>query len=122
MAEDAVNIAIEKNGLPEKSCITKELKLYGHDQPTIPAEIFDLTIEQLRALIKTSVEKEMCMTVEDFLSRRTRSLLLDAKAAIEQAPGVASIMAAEMNKDNSWIKEQIDTFKFIATNYLPALN
>jgi glycerol-3-phosphate dehydrogenase len=122
MAEDAVNIAIEKNGLPEKPCVTKKLKLYGHDQQIVPAEIFHLTKEQLSALIKTSVGNEMCMTVEDFLSRRTRSLLLDAKAAIEYAPAVAAIMAEEMNKDNSWIQEQIDTFKLIATNYLPALN
>lgn len=122
MAEDAVNIAIEKNGLPEKNCITKELKLYGHDQPAMPAEIFNLTANQLKAIIKTSIEQEMCMTPEDFLSRRTRQLLLDAKAAIEFAPVVSAIMAKEMNKDNYWIQQQIDNFNFIATNYLPTSN
>ncbi len=66
MAEDVVKIAIEKNGLPDKICITQELKLYGHDQPAVPAEIFQLTTEELKAVITTSVEKEMCMTVEDF--------------------------------------------------------
>jgi glycerol-3-phosphate dehydrogenase len=122
MAEDAVNIAIEKNGLPEKKCITKELKLYGHDQPVIPAEICSLATEQLKAIIKTSVEQEMCMTTEDFLSRRTRQLLLDAKAAIKFAPVVSAIMAKEMNKDNYWIQQQIDNFNLIATNYLPTSN
>jgi glycerol-3-phosphate dehydrogenase len=122
MAEDAVDIAIEKNRLPEKPCFTKELPLYGHDQPAMPAEIFTLTTEQLKALIKKSVEEEMCMTIEDFLSRRTRSLLLDAKAAIEHAPAVASLMAMQMHKDNYWIRQQIDAFKLIANNYLPTSN
>jgi glycerol-3-phosphate dehydrogenase len=122
MAEDVVNIAVEKNGLPEKNCITQELKLYGHNLQTVPAEIFHLTTEELKAVIKTSVEKEMCMTVEDFLSRRTRSLLLDAKAAIASAPLVAELMAAAMNKDENWIKEQINIFNLIAKNYLPTSN
>jgi glycerol-3-phosphate dehydrogenase len=88
----------------------------------MPAEIFSLTKEQLKAAIKKSVEQEMCMTTEDFLSRRTRSLLLDAKAAIETALAVTSLMAAEMNKDDAWIKEQTDSFKLIANNYLPTSN
>jgi glycerol-3-phosphate dehydrogenase len=122
MAEDTVNIAVEKNRLPDKPCVTKELKLFGNDQPVMPAEIFSLTTGQLKAAIRKSVQEEMCMTIEDFLSRRTRSLLLDAKAAIEHAPLVGSLMAAEMNKDENWIKEQIDDFKLTANNYLPILN
>jgi glycerol-3-phosphate dehydrogenase len=59
------------------------------------------------------------MTVEDALSRRTRALMLDAKAAIESAPGVASMMAKEMNKDEHWIEDQIHNFNVIAKNYLP---
>ena len=122
MAEDVTDIAIQKNGLERKPCITKELKLYGHDQPAMDPEIFHLTKEQLKAAIKLSVEKEMCMTVEDFLSRRTRSLLLDARAAIESAPAVAALMAEKMNKDENWVKEQINIFNAIAKNYLPTLN
>ena len=96
--------------------------MFGNDQPVMPAGIFSLTKEQLKDAIKRSVTGEMCMTIEDFLARRTRSLLLDAKAAIEQAPTVASLMAAEMNKDDRWIKEQIDSFKLTANNYLPITN
>ena len=59
----------------------------------------------------------MCMTVEDFLSRRTRQLLLDAKAAITIAPLIATLMAEEMNKDEFWIKEQINNFNLIAKSY-----
>lgn len=119
MAEDTINIAIEKNALPKTDCITKELKLYGHDQTPVPADIYSLTENELQHLITTSVKEEMCMTAEDFLSRRTRCLLLDARSAIAFAPAVAAIMAAEMNKDDNWIKEQINTFNSIAKNYLP---
>ncbi|HEY6503963.1 MAG TPA: glycerol-3-phosphate dehydrogenase/oxidase [Chitinophagaceae bacterium] len=122
MAEDVVDIAIEKNNLAKKPCVTKELKLCGHDKVNPAPGIFHLKTEQLKAVIKTSVEQEMCMTVEDLLSRRTRSLLLDAKAAIASAPLVARLMAEEMKKDELWIKEQINIFNAIAKNYLPNSN
>ena len=43
------------------------------------------------------------MTVDDALARRTRAILLDAKAAAESAPAVAALMAKLMNKDEKWI-------------------
>jgi len=122
MAEDVVNIAIEKNKMSGRPCITQELLLYGHDLPLMPPEIFNLTNEQLKNTITRAVNEEMCMTTEDFLSRRTRSLLLDARAAIDRATVVSSMMAAEMNKDDKWIKEQTDSFKLTANNYLPIPN
>ena len=64
----------------------------------------------------------MCMKVEDFLSRRTRALLLDAKATIESASLVAELMAKETNKNEDWIKNEIDSFNSIAKNYLPTSN
>jgi glycerol-3-phosphate dehydrogenase len=60
--------------------------------------------------------------VEDFLSRRTRHLLLDARSAIEAAPAIAGLMAKEMSKDENWIRNQVADFNFMAKNYLPALN
>ncbi len=122
MAEDAVTISIEKNHLPPAACRTKDLMLAGHDKPLLPAEISSLNNEELRSAIKKSVEEELCMTVEDFLSRRTRQLLLDAGLAMSKAPLVAQLMAAVVNKDERWVKEQIDTFNGIAKNYLPTLN
>ena len=59
------------------------------------------------------------MTVEDALSRRTRAILLNAKAAVESAPVVAKIMAKEMNKDAEWEKEQVISFNRIAKSYIP---
>ncbi|MFI5130097.1 MAG: glycerol-3-phosphate dehydrogenase/oxidase [Chitinophagales bacterium] len=119
MAEDVVNFAIEKNKWEKKTCMTAQLRLFGNDQPAMPPDIFNLKSHELKDAIKRSVSREMCMTTEDFLARRTRSLLLDAKAAIEHAPVVSSLMAAEMNKDDSWIKEQTENFKLTANNYLP---
>jgi len=119
MAEDVVNIAIEKAGLEKRNCITADMKLAGHDKPVIPAEIKSLTTGELTTIIQKSIAEEMCMTVEDFLSRRTRQLLLDAIVAMEKAPAVAAIMSKEMDKDQTWIIEQINNFNAIAKNYLP---
>jgi glycerol-3-phosphate dehydrogenase len=116
MAEDVIDIAIEKNNLSKKLCVTKELKLYGHDHLPYPAT--SIATED----IKKAIHDEMCMTAEDFLSRRTRHLLLNAKTALEAAPLVTKIMAAEMNKDENWIREQINDFTKIAKNYLPSPN
>ena len=119
MAEDVIDIAMKTFDLPDKPCITKELRLNGYDKPVTPAEIISLSEAVLKEIIKKSVQEEMCMTVEDFLSRRTRQLLLNAAEAIKVAPLVAKLMAGEMDKDENWIKKQIDTFNSIAKNYLP---
>jgi glycerol-3-phosphate dehydrogenase len=128
MAEDAVDYAIKTFDLPDKPCETKELKLCGHDQKIPAPEITSMSGEELKAAIKKSVSEEMCMTVEDFLSRRTRELLLDANKAIKAAPLVAKLMTEEMsegllteNKDEFWIKEQINIFNAVANNYNPKL-
>ncbi|MCC6290425.1 MAG: FAD-dependent oxidoreductase, partial [Chitinophagaceae bacterium] len=71
------------------------------------------------AEIVWAVRNEMCMTVEDALSRRTRAILLDAKAAVASAPVVAKLMATEMNKDEAWEKEQVTAFNKIAESYIP---
>ena len=122
MAKDVVDVAIEKNKLPQHPCTTKELKLNGYDQPAPHADISNVPDEELKAMIKKSVTEEMCMTVEDFLSRRTRQLLLNANQAIKVASVIAKLMAEEMDKDDNWIKEQIDTFNTIAKNYTPTIN
>jgi glycerol-3-phosphate dehydrogenase len=61
----------------------------------------------------------MARTVEDVLSRRTRSLLLDARAASEAAPRVASLMARELGRDAAWEEEQVRSFRDLARAYLP---
>ncbi|HMU45461.1 MAG TPA: glycerol-3-phosphate dehydrogenase/oxidase [Chitinophagaceae bacterium] len=122
MAEDVVNIAIKENHLKEAACITPDMKLHGHDQPAPLFEIASLERQQLKAVLKKAMEQEMCMTIEDLLSRRTRQLLLDAHAAIAAAPVVAELMAEINNKDESWIKDEISRFNETAKHYLPILN
>jgi glycerol-3-phosphate dehydrogenase len=143
MAEDVINVAIVKSGLTNNKCITTTLKIHGAIETNdfnAPLYYFGTDKEEIMSLIEKdktlgelihpnlpyikaeiiwAVQNEMCMTVEDALSRRTRALLLHAHAAIESAPAVALLMAKEMNKDEAWIKEQVDSFNEIAKNYLP---
>ncbi len=122
MAEDVISLATEQYNLPARTCSTTEMKLYGHDKPPFPPGINSLSNDELKMLVRLSVQEEMCMTVEDFLSRRTRQLLLDAKVAVDIAPKVARFMAAEMVLDEKWVTGQINIFNAIATNYLPSAN
>jgi len=73
----------------------------------------------LMAEIVWAVREELCMTVEDALSRRTRSLLLDARAAMECAEAVAALLAKELNRDLAWQQAQVEEFRRLAAGYLP---
>jgi glycerol-3-phosphate dehydrogenase len=59
----------------------------------------------------------MALDLDDALSRRTRSLLLDAKAAIEAAPRAASILASELGRDSQWEADQVRSFTELANGY-----
>ena len=61
----------------------------------------------------------MARTVEDVLARRTRALVLDARAALEAAPEVAALIAAELNEDAAWQERQVAAFRALAAGYLP---
>jgi glycerol-3-phosphate dehydrogenase len=64
------------------------------------------------------VREEMARTVDDILSRRTRALFLNARAAIEMAPAVAGLMAEELGKGQDWIDQQLHEFNQLAAKYL----
>jgi len=83
MAEETIDLAVQTFNLAAGDCITKTLLLNGHDQPAPVVNIDMLTETQLEELVSHAVQQEMCMTLEDFLSRRTRQLLLDARLAIK---------------------------------------
>jgi len=119
MAEETVDLAVQSFNLTAGNCITKTLLLKGHDQPPPVVQIDQLTETQLQELVQHAVMNEMCMTLEDFLSRRTRQLLLDARIAITKAPAIAKMMAVLMQKEENWIIEQINIFKSTASNYIP---
>jgi glycerol-3-phosphate dehydrogenase len=60
----------------------------------------------------------MARTVEDVLARRTRALLLNARASIEAAPLVARLMAAELGKDEAWEAAQVSAYTAVARGYV----
>ncbi len=141
MAEDAVNQAIKTANLREEKCVTENLRInevsedsesfgnlaiYGASAPEIrkiieqnPAlsEKLHKNLPYQKAEIVWAIRNEMPQTIEDVLARRTRALLLDAKAAAEIAPMIARIMADEAGKDEFWIEAQIKLFNEIAENY-----
>lgn len=73
-----------------------------------------------RAEVVWAARHEMARTVDDVLARRTRALLLDARAAIEAAEDAAALMAAELGRDAAWAAAQVASFRATAGGYLPA--
>jgi glycerol-3-phosphate dehydrogenase len=61
---------------------------------------------------------EMARTVEDVLARRTRALFLDARAAMEAAPAVADLLAAELERSDAWKACDLKSFLGVAKGYL----
>jgi glycerol-3-phosphate dehydrogenase len=142
MAEDCVDHAITIGKLDEVTCNTRNLHLHGYYEH---AEDFGrlwmygsdaLAIRELAAGNSRMLEpmhpdltyceaeviwaarREMARTVDDVLSRRTRALFLNAKAAIAVAPRVAAILARELNHDEAWIADQLKSFQTLADGYL----
>jgi glycerol-3-phosphate dehydrogenase len=69
-----------------------------------------------------AVREEMARTLEDVLSRRTRALLLDERAALRAAPRVAERMRVELGQTISWRDAQIEAFALLAhTGYTSAV-
>ena len=116
MAEDAIDNAVFIAKLERKECITKHLPIGKLQQD---GEKFIHAAQQLTdADIKRYIETEMALTVEDVLARRTRILFTDARSAIQKAPEVARQMAAQLNKEEAWVTEQVSNFKALAEQYI----
>ncbi len=144
MAEDAVNQAVMLADLTEHSCRTKELKIHGFNEDAAQYDelsVYGSDAVEIQKLIEAdkklgeklhpdlpytsaevvwAVKNEMARTVEDVLARRTRALFLNAGAAIQMAPKVAAILASELNKNENWQAQQIESFTNTAQNYLVA--
>jgi len=65
-----------------------------------------------------AVREEMARTVEDYLARRTRALILDARATLEAAPKIAAIMAKELARNDQWQRDQLASYRELVANYL----
>jgi glycerol-3-phosphate dehydrogenase len=137
-----VNHAITLGKLPDNSCITKTLRIHGYRESIADLGslwVYGADAEAIQAMMKDNpslaqplhpelpycgaevvwgIRKEMARTLDDILSRRTRALFLNARAAIEIAPAVAKLMASELDRDEGWIQDQIASFKHLAEGYL----
>lgn len=142
MAEDTIDKAALVAGLEERDCVTKKLKIhgwiektdkneplyyYGSDAMEIKNLIFQFPelgqkmhkdLHYLKAEVVWAVRNEMARTVEDVLARRTRALLLNARASIEIAPEVARLMAKELNKNEVWERQEIENYTSLAKEYI----
>jgi glycerol-3-phosphate dehydrogenase len=144
MAQDTVDHAAVLAGLPERACPTETLRLHGYEPsserrgglapygadaeaiaalaratPALAAALHP-RLPYVAAEVVWAARQEMALTVEDVLARRTRALLLDARASIEAAPGVATLLAAELGRDSGWRDEQVRAYRELAQGYLVA--
>jgi glycerol-3-phosphate dehydrogenase len=145
MAEDTLNFAIKQGLLDHRACVSKTIRLHGaptvaeahthHDEPLARygteaaavaaisaadgslAERLDPALPYTLAEVVFAVRHEIARTVEDVLSRRTRALLLDARAAQRAASRVAEVMAAELGHGTGWIDQQLQSFNELALRF-----
>ena len=144
MAEDTVDQAATLGGLEDRPCVTTNLQLHGWRSPNAPAlpqglDVYGSDADKVQALIKEEpalaellhpklqymmaavvwgARHEQARTLEDILSRRTRALILDARAAMEAAPAVAKLLARELGHDKEWAGDQVEKFTKLAEGYL----
>ncbi len=142
MAEDVIDHAELIGALDHRICQTHALAIhgstssitdtthlsyYGSDAAGIRdliaadaslADTIHPRLEFQKAEVVWHARNEMARTVEDVLARRTRALLLDARASIEAAGVVAELMAREMRQDQSWIAAQTKAYASLASGYI----
>jgi len=141
MAEDVIDQASTLADLESRPCVTERLSIhgahhhaeqfgplapFGADAPSIEslqrhaprmAERLHPDLSLTRAEVIWACRHEMARTVDDVLARRSRSLLLDAKAAAEAADQVAAVMAVELGHDEDWAEGEVGRFRAIAGSY-----
>lgn len=142
MAEDTIDRAALVAGLELKECVTKELRIhgwlknvdredhlfvYGSDKVALQklideeaglAERLHPDLPYIKAEVIWAVRNEMAQTIEDVLSRRTRALLLNARASVEMAPEVGRLIAQEFGKDEKWVEQEVKEYTALAKNYI----
>lgn len=133
MAEDVIDRAAEVAGMEKVPCRTMELPVHGATRELIPkanlrpygadaaairsmgdAARLHPALDLTAAEVRWHARMEMARTVEDVLARRSRALLLDARASSEAAPPVAAILAGELGRDGEWGAAQVKAFHKLA--------
>jgi glycerol-3-phosphate dehydrogenase len=143
MGEDTVDQAAAVAGLEDRPSATTTLRLHGwqeNGEVSYPWDVYGTDAALVRRLgegtagwdlllhpdlpyyacqVIWAVRMEWARTVEDVLARRTRALLLDARASMEIAPRVAELMAGELGRDLAWQQAQVTQYRELAKGYLP---
>jgi glycerol-3-phosphate dehydrogenase len=143
MAEDCIDHAVTLGKLDERPCVTKTVRIHGYNENSRElgnlgvygsdaANILALARERphlaerlhpdlpyIGAEIVWAAQFEMSRTLDDALSRRTRALLLNARAAVAIAPVAAALLAGELGKDEAWARGQVNAFSALAKQYIP---
>lgn len=142
MGQDTVYQAVLVGGLEERPSVTEHLRIhggtarvamdnhlyvYGSDVTELQ-KLFSETpalrerihpgLPYLKGEVVWHVRHEMARSVEDVLARRTRALLLDAKASIDMAPVVAGLIADELGFGEEWEARQVSAYTKLACDYL----
>jgi glycerol-3-phosphate dehydrogenase len=142
MGEDAVAAAARVAGLDERPSVTAELRIHGWQEggaASDPLQVYGSDRAKLERLLAEdpawraplhpalpyaagevvwSARYEAARTVEDVLARRTRALVLDARAALAAAPMVAELLARELGHERGWQEAQVQAFAELAKGYL----
>jgi len=144
MAQDTMDRVIAEAGLQFRRSATKQLALHGKMEVTdrSPNSVYGSDLARIDELERSNpawaekiharlpyrfsevvwaVREEMALHLEDVLARRTRSLLLDARASLECARKVAELMAAELGRDGNgdWVEQELGNYQELARGYLP---
>ncbi|MCB0457917.1 MAG: glycerol-3-phosphate dehydrogenase/oxidase [Flavobacteriaceae bacterium] len=143
MAEDVIDQVIDSFHFTKVACTTEKISIHGNvsEKLDVPDRLSFygsdleayLTFEKsnpeftekihphyefTKGQVVWSIQNEMARTVEDFLSRRIRLLLLDAKAAVQATAVVASVMRKELQKTETWEQNQVNEFYKLSKKYI----
>ncbi|HEX5235430.1 MAG TPA: glycerol-3-phosphate dehydrogenase/oxidase [Silvibacterium sp.] len=148
MAEDTVDHAITLGKLAERRCVTRNLRIHGYKKPKRgglpgsedPLAVYGSDAAHIRELAENdqglgqrldaelpyigaevvwAAREEMARTLDDVLARRTRALLLNARAAERMARAAAKLLARELGRGESWADEQVESFSKLVAQYRP---
>lgn len=117
MAEDTVRFFKKECGLEFEPADTAVLALDMTN--TQPRGMHPKDESELATAVTLAVEEEMCMTTEDFLARRYRTLFLDAKNARSSAVLVSELLSQNHGLNAEWAQRQSLDFQNLAQHYLP---
>jgi glycerol-3-phosphate dehydrogenase len=146
MAEDCVDHAIMLGHLDEKPCVTHNLHIHGYREevddlgplgvygsdagaiqalaasdPSLARQL-DPSLPYIAAEVVWAAREEMARTVDDVISRRTRALFLNARAAQRMIEPVATLLARELRRDEAWRRSQIHSASALAAKYVVPVN